>query len=188
MEVKLLTLLLAQIPEAIYFSLFMIYTKRLKEKRLLYITLMVIEYVLLIQIFPFNVWFQILYTFISFLILKLLYKEKAQITDIFTFSIASLILMITSAIMYFVSYFTYYDTCLCTILHKTLLFVLIFLLKNKLCNTQVLYKKIWNRKFNKTYKIKTTTFRAINVVVFNIMFFVINFGMLLCIFIKNGGV
>lgn len=37
-------LLVAQIPEAIYFSLFMIYTKRLKEKRLLYTALMVIAY------------------------------------------------------------------------------------------------------------------------------------------------
>lgn len=181
-------LLVAQIPEAIYFSLFMIYTKRLKEKRLLYTALMVIEYVILSQLFPFNVWFQILYTFISFLILKLLYKEKSQVIDIFTFSIASLILMITSAIMYLISFYTYYNTYICIALHKILLFSFLLIMKNKLYNIQKLYKKIWNRNFNKKYKIKTTTFRAINVVVFNIMFFIINFGMLLCILIKNGGV
>lgn len=184
----MLILLLGQVPEAIYFALFMIYTKRLKEKRILFIILMIMEYILLIKLFPFNVWFQILYTFMTFLTLKVLYKEKSQVIDIFTFSIASVILMISSAIMYFISYFTYYDTCLCTILHKILLFTFIFIFKNKLYNIQALYKKIWNRKFNKTYKIKTTTFRAINVVIFNFMFFVINFGMLLCIFIKNGGV
>ena len=184
----MLELFLGQIPEAIFFSLFMIYTKQLKSKRWLYILLMIAEYVLLIQIFPFNVWFQILYTFMSYIILKLLYKEKSQIIDIFTFSIASIILIITSAIMYLISFYTYYNTYLCLILHKSLLFIFIFAVRNKLYNIQKLCKKVWNRNFNKKHKIKTTTFRAINIVVFNIMFFIINFGMLLVIFFKNGGV
>jgi len=188
MLLNLFTILIAQIPEAIYFSLFMIYTKRLTEKRLLYITLMVVEYILLYRIFPFNVWFQISYTFISYLILKLLYKEKAQIIDIFSFSIASILLIITSAVMYLISFYTYNNAYICAILHRILLFIFIFIIKNKLYNIQKLYKKIWNRNFNKTYKIKTTTFRALNVIVFNIMFFIINFGMLLVIFFKNGGV
>lgn len=183
----LLNMLLGQIPEAIYFSLFMIYTKQLKEKRLLYIVLMIIEYILLIQIFPFNVWFQILYTFISFLILKLLYKEKSQVIDIFTFSIASIVLIFTSAVMYLISHNTYHNTYISSLLHKIILFIFLFVFKNKLYNIQKLYKKIWNRNFNKTYKIKTTTFRALNVVAFNIMFFIINFGMLLVILFKSGG-
>lgn len=183
----MLNLLLGQIPEAIYFALFMIYTKNLKEKRLLYIILMILEYILLIQIFPFNVWFQVLYTFISYLILKVLYKQKAQVIDIFTFSIASVVLIVTSAIMYLIAFYSYRNMQICLILHKVILFTFLLLLKNKLYSIQKLYKKIWNRKLNKTYKIKTTTFRALNVVVFNIMFFVINFGMLLVIFFKNGG-
>lgn len=185
---KLFTLFITQIPEAIYFSLFMIYTKRLTEKRLLYITLMVLEYILLVNLFPYNVYFQITYTFISFLILKVLYKEKSQIIDIFTFGIASIILMVISALMYVIGSYTFNNVILCIVLQKIILFAFIFIFKNKLYNIQKLYKKLWNRKFNKTYKIKTTTFRAINVVVFNIMFFVINFGMLLCILIKNGSV
>ena len=188
MSAKMFTLLVSQIPEAIYFSLFMIYAKNIKEKRLLYILLMTIEYVILAQLFPFNVYFQILYTFISFFILKILYKEKAQITDIFTFAICSLILMIISAIMYFIGYNTYKNTRVCVVSQKIILFLFIAIFKSKLNNIQKLYKKLWNRNFNKTYKIKTTTFRALNVVVFNVMFVVINFGMLLCIFIKNGGV
>lgn len=180
-------LLIGQIPEAIYFSLFMIFTKQLKEKRIIYIILMILEYVLLIQLFPYNVWFQILYTFVSYLILKLLYKEKSQVIDIFTFSIASVILMIISASMYFLAYYTYKDQRLCIIIQKLLMFAFIFTFRNKLYNIQKIYKKLWNRNFNKKYKIKTTTFRAFNVVIFNFMFFIINFGMLLCILIKNGG-
>lgn len=36
-------ILLGQIPEAIYFAVFMIFAKRLTEKRLLYVTLMIVE-------------------------------------------------------------------------------------------------------------------------------------------------
>ena len=52
-----LELFLGQIPEAIYFSLFMIYAKDLKEKRILFTILMIAEYLLLIYALPFNSWF-----------------------------------------------------------------------------------------------------------------------------------
>lgn len=180
-------MLIGQIPEAIYFSLFMIYTKQLKEKRLLYTLLMIIEYILLVQIFPFNIWFQILYTFISFLILKILYNKKSQVVDIFTFGIASIILVAISGIMYFLAYYTYRNMTICLIFQKILLFLVLFIFRNKLSNLQKIYKKFWNRKFNTKTKIKSTTFRALNVVIFNLMFYVINFGVLYVI-LMNGGV
>ena len=89
----MLELFLGQIQEAIYFALFMIYAKNLKTKRLLYTILMTLEYVLLTRIIYYNLWFQVLYTFLTYAILKILYKEKAQITDIFTFMIGSLIII-----------------------------------------------------------------------------------------------
>ena len=51
----MLELLLGQIPEAIYFALFMIFTKELKTKRILYTILMVIEYVLLKFFIEYNI-------------------------------------------------------------------------------------------------------------------------------------
>lgn len=71
----MLELIIGQIPEAIYFALFMIYAKGLKEKRILFTVLMVAEYILLTRIFIFNIYFQILYTFMSYMILKLLYLD-----------------------------------------------------------------------------------------------------------------
>lgn len=130
---------------------------------------------------------QILYTFLSFIILKMLYKEKAQVIDIFTFTIASIVIVITSAIMFFIASCTFKNLDICIILHKILLFILLFVFKDKLYNIQLLYKKLWNRNYNKKYKMKTTTFRALNVIIFNIIFYIINFGMLF-ILIKNGGV
>ena len=98
----LLEIFLGQIPEAICFALFMIFAKDLKEKRILYILLMVIEYLLLKHFIKYNIWFQILYTIMQFVILKVLYKEKSQITDIFTFTISSIILIIISFISYII--------------------------------------------------------------------------------------
>ena len=95
---------LVQIPEPVYFSLFLIIGKNIKEKRLLLIGIMIMQYLLLMHIFPFNVWFQLIYTFMSFVNLKVLYKEKAQVTDIFLFTAASIILIITSAFCYGIIY------------------------------------------------------------------------------------
>ena len=70
----LLEIFLGQIPEAIYFALFMIFAKDLKEKRILYILLMVIEYLLLKHFIKYNIWFQILYTMYLTVIAK--YKNN----------------------------------------------------------------------------------------------------------------
>lgn len=179
--------MLGQIPEAIYFALFMIYTKQLKEKRMLFITLMIAEYLLLKHFIAFNVWFQVLYTFMTFLLLKVLYKEKAQVTDIFTFTIASIILITSSASMYGIAYITYKDLVICTILNRILIFALVFIFKDKLNKIQKMYKKFWNRNDKNKNRIKATTFRSINIVIFNIVFYIINIGMLFII-LEIGGV
>lgn len=171
---KLDQLLLGQIPEAIYFALFMILVKNIKEKRILFIVLMILEYVLLKLAFPFNMWFQVTYTFMTYIILKILYKEKSQIIDIFTFSIGSIILILISA---GVSILFNHNIILVVLSSRILMFTFLFIFRHKLNKIQNLYKLLWNRN-DKPKRIKTTTFRAINTVVFNLLFFIINFGML----------
>jgi len=63
---RMLQLFLGQIPEAIYCSLFIILTKKLNEKRCLYIICNIIEYIILINIFKYQLWFDISYFFMSF--------------------------------------------------------------------------------------------------------------------------
>lgn len=174
----MLEVLLGQIPEAIYFALFMIFVKQLKEKRFLFIVLMIIEYLLLKTFIKYNMWFQISYTFMSFLILKLLYKEKAQITDIFTFTISSIILILISFVSYFIIWQTIGNYLIAAIINRLFLIIFLLITHKKLYNIQKLYKKLWNRQDNKKYKVKSTTFRAINVVVFNLLFFIINLGII----------
>lgn len=180
-------LLLGQIPEAIFFALFMIYAKGIKEKRILFIILMIIEYLLLKYSFPFNWIFQIGYMVTTFLTLKVLYMEKSQITDVFILLISYIFMIASSAICFVISC---NNVLIATILNRIIIFTLLFLFKNKLYKIQNLYKSIWNKNNNKNKAMKTTTFRSLNIVIFNIVYFVINFGMIYAIYYNNliGGV
>lgn len=178
----MLEVLLGQIPEAIYFSLFMIFAKGLKEKRILFTILMIIEYLLLKQFIKFNVLFQILYTFMSYIILKILYKEKSQIIDIFTFTIGSIILIISSIICFMLSN---KNPIIASIINRLFLFIFIISLNHKISKIQEIYKTLWNRNDFIKKKIKSTTFRCINLIIFNLSFYILNIIMLYCIFLKK---
>ena len=163
-------ILLGQIPEALYFSLFMIYAKQLKEKRLLFVLLNIIEYILLMLVFPYSIWSHILYFGLCYVLLKILYKNKSQITDIFTLGIASIVLIFIS----FIASLLFRHNILLTIIFSRICILSIFI-KNYLYKISKLYKKFWNRN-DKPKKMKSTTFRAINTVIFNLMFYIINIG------------
>lgn len=172
---NLYEIFLGQVPEAVYFALFLIFTKSLKERRILFTILMIIDYLLLKSFIHFDVWFQVSYTIMTYVILKVLYKDKAQITDIFTFGIASIILILISIISYFV--FLGNDA-IAIVINRLLTICTPILLRNKLGKINNLYKKFWNRHNNNGKIMKSTTFRAINAITFNAMFYVINFGMI----------
>lgn len=173
-------LLLGQIPEAIFFALFMIYAKGIKEKRILFTILMIIEYLLLKYSFPYNWVFQIGYMVTTFLTLKILYKEKSQITDIFILLIAYIYVILVSV----VSYFIIPQYILACIINRLLLFIPTILLNYRLNKIQKIYKKLWNRN-NKTKKIKSTTFRSINIFIFNIVFYILNLCMIYAIYCNS---
>ena len=64
---EIIRLISAKFLEPIYFSLFLIVGKDLKEKRLLFTIIMIFEYVMLKQFIKFDVAFQFIYTFMSFI-------------------------------------------------------------------------------------------------------------------------
>lgn len=185
MEINVLEMLLGQIPEAIYFSLFMIFTKQLKEKRILFIVLVIAEYLLIKQFIKYNIWFQILFTFMEFVILKVLYKEKSQITDIFTVTLAIVLMIIVDIPSYFIIHSITDNFIIYVLIARIILFGTIIIFKNKLPNIQAIYKKLWNRNDSKKKKMKTTTFRSLNVVIFNITFYILNAAMVYSIYINS---
>ena len=178
----LLQLFLGQIPEAIFFALFMIYTKQLKEKRVLFVLLMIIEYLLLKTFIKFSMWFQMAYTAFTYIILKVLYKQKAQITDVFTFTIGSIILILVSAISFGIFR---PNMIVGAIINRVILIIFFISLYNKLPYIQKIYKKLWNRNDKTKNKMKATTFRSLNLVIFNFIFYIINLGMIYAIFLRK---
>lgn len=178
---EIILLFLEKIFEAIYFSMFLLIGKNIKEKRILFTLVMIFEYLLLTKIFLFNVWFQIIYTFLTYINLKVFYKKKAQITDIFLFTVSSIFLMIFSGIPYFLMMFTIKNYYLALIISRILIILFLILSKN---NINKYYKKIytqWNRHTNN--KIKSLTLRNISIIIFNLMFYIINIAMGICLIV-----
>ena len=173
---ELILVFLEKIVEAIYFAMFLLIGKNIKNKKLLFIGIMVFEYVMLTNFIEFNVWFQLIYTFMSFVNLKVLYREKAQITDIFLFAAASLILIGISATSYGIVYVTIRKYFVALILNRILLFGFMYLARNFIREKYKAFCFLWNRHTIPN-KIKSLTLRNISIIIFNLMFWLINIGM-----------
>lgn len=180
---EIILLLLEKVCEAVYFSLFLIIGKNIKNKRLLLIGIMIFEYLALKHFIHFNVWFQLAYTFMSFVNLKVLYKEKAQVTDIFLFMVASVILILLSVFTYMTALYTYKDYFISLVLNRLLLFGIILIFKNFIREKYKSFCSLWNRH-NKPNKIRSLTLRNISIIVFNLMFCFINFCMAIAMFVR----
>lgn len=170
-------IILGQLPEAVYFAIFMILVKGLKEKRFIFTISMVIEYLLVLNILPYSIWSYVLYFVLSFLLLKILYKDKSNVTDIFTMGIASVIIIIVSIFSYFIVSLFSTNVTIGNLCQKVILFFIILVYKSYLPKINNIYKKLWNRSKH-SYKIKSTTFRVLNLIVFNFSFVVINLGIM----------
>lgn len=184
MNIDILELLIGQIPEAIFFSLFIILGKELKEKRLLFTFLMVLQYFILkhVALLNYDIKFQILYTFMTYIILKAVYKEKSQITDIFLMITAILILGIFSVPFLLLNLIINNVYIVCFI-SKIFLFVFLFISKNIINKFYKILYKYWNRNDAEKRKIKSLTIRNICAVSFNLIFVLLNFVIIL---VKTG--
>lgn len=143
---EILRLISAKLLEPLYFSLFLIIGKDLKKKRLLFTLIMIFEYIMLTSIVEFNVALQFIYTFMTYLTLKVLYREKAQITDIFLFAAASIILIIVSVISYLSVYYTIKNYYVAMVLNRVILFTFLYFSRNKIRAYYVKFYSLWNRR------------------------------------------
>lgn len=169
---EILMIFLEKVCEALYFSLFIISGKKLKEKRMLFTVIMIFEYLLLTNVFHYSLWIHVFYFIMTYINLKVLYKEKSQITDIFLMAAASIILIILGCIcaipiaIFGVSYI------IGLILNRILMFTILFFIKNKINNIYKKFYKNWNR--NKNNKVRSLTLRNISLIIFNLMFYSLN--------------
>lgn len=184
---EVVRLLLTKVFEAVYFSTFLIIGKDLKHKRLLLTLIMIFEYLMLKQFINYDVLFQLIYTFMSFINLKVLYKEKAQVTDIFLFTVSSIVLIFISMFSYLIIYFTLNNYFIALCLNRILLIMFLFLCKIGIRNLYLKFISLWNRH-HFPGEIKSLTLRNISIIIFNLMFWLINLGMMLTFILGERGV
>lgn len=181
----MLNILLGLVPEAIFFSSFIIFTKNYKHKvkNVVFTLLMIAGYIVLKQLLPRNVYCQIIYLAYVPLLMFLLYREKFHISDVFVMSWSSAFLLIFSIIAMLIPLILgmeYY--ILAYIINRAMMFLFLILAHKKL---NEFYKYIipqWNRNRKEPNKIKALTIRNICVISLNLIIFIANFCM---IFVSN---
>lgn len=167
------SLILGILPEILYFTLFLINTKDIKNKKLKLFSLIAMVYFICIVIGKYKLIYYVSFIFLIYIVLKILYKEKAQIIDIFVISAAYIYVCLISFICsrFINNNYTLYYIML--IINRILLFIP-FLFKSKF---HVLYKKycsLWNRNYNKKQPIKSITLRNISLIILNSFIFLLN--------------
>lgn len=169
----LVSILFGLIPEVLYFTLFITYTKNIKEKRIKLFLLMSVVYVLCIMINQYKTIYYISFIVLVYCILKLLYRQKTQIIDIFVFSISTIYLTLTSYLGFIFFKQDLSNYYMLYIVARILLF-LPFAFKSKFNILYQKYCKLWNRNDKEKRPIKSITLRNISLIIVNIVIFFMN--------------
>jgi len=163
----ILSILLGLVPEVLFFTLFITYTKNIKEKRIKLFILIAISYFLCILIQEYQVLFYILWEICIYLACKILYKKKVQIIDIFIITIAYAWNLILSFILMNFAEKDLSNYVLIYIIERIILFMP-FIFKNKFNVLYIKYCKLWNRNNKEKRPIKSITLRNISLILLNI--------------------
>ena len=156
----IVSLLLGMLPEVLYFTLFLSFTKNIKTKRFKLFLLLSIGYILLIMICRYQLIFYLAYIVYSYLVLKLLYKS--EIIDFFICSLGYSYLTVISIIAFIVipNYWVAF------VMNRVLLFAP-FILNSKFNELYMLYRSLWNRNDKVKQPIKSLTLRNCSLLMIN---------------------
>lgn len=170
------TLLLGNIIGAIlqplYSCLFVLYTKKLNKHRSLFVILTIIDYIVinLFIRFRYGVNADLIFVIMFYINLKLIYKQKARVTDIITYIVSDILLGIISMS----TYFLFGMNIVSLIIATTLPILIIYLIRDKLNVIDKFYDKHWNRKEN-NIGIKSITVRGISACLTIFSFIILHF-------------
>ena len=172
-----LSILLGLLPEVLYFTLFLIYTKDLKEKKVKLFLLIAVSYFLCILVQKLQIVFYILLIVLIYLSLKLLYRKKTQIIDIFVISLSYLWLAILSSVLKLCVNDDMSNYVLISIIDRMLLFS-IFIFRHKFNGWYKKYCKLWNRNDKEKRPIKSITLRNASLILLNGFIFFLNIAII----------
>ena len=166
----IINFILGLLPEVIYFTLFLILTKKYKTNRIILFILLLIGYTILKITFPVNIYFQICFIFYVPIVLKLLYKNKFHISDIFVFVYASIFLILITCLTAPISFITK-NYWIGYIFNRIFMFAFLYIFRNKFNKAYRWVISQWNRNYEKPNKIKAITIRQVCVISLNVMIF-----------------
>ena len=169
----LLTVFIGMLPEILYFTKFIEYSKNLKEHKIKFFILMTIVYVLCILLSQYKILYYVAFIFLSYLAMKVIYKNKVQIIDIFVFSVAFAYVALNGFIcsLFFKNDLSNYY--IITIINRFTLFIP-FIFKKYFNKLYEKYKALWNRNDKIKRPVKSITLRNISLISLNIFIFLLN--------------
>ena len=166
----ILSILLGLVPEVLYFTLFITYTKNIKEKRIKLFLLIGVAYFVCISMLQYQVLCDIVFIVVMYIILKLLYKNKTQIIDIFIITISYFWLLLLSFLLMNFANKDLSNYMLLYFIQRALMFS-IFIFRNKFNDLYKKYCKLWNRNDNEKRIIKSITLRNLSLISLNVFIF-----------------
>lgn len=172
----LISILFGLIPEVLFFTLFITCAKGIKKKRIKLFLLMSIAYIICMFIKTYKISYYILFVILTYIIIKILYKNKVQIIDVFIISIAFIYISLLSFICSLLLNYEYTNLTLYYFLYviDRIFLFLPFIVKDKFNSLYKLYCKLWNRNDNEKRPIKSLTLRNLSLVIINISIFLGN--------------
>lgn len=168
-----LSIFLGLIPEVLYFTLFITYCKNIKEKRIRLFFLVALAYVLCMFIQKYKIFYYILLIVLIYWIMKVLYRKRTQIIDIFVISISSIYMTLLSYLCFCFLKEDLSNYYLLMLLDRIFLF-LPFIFKKYFSIIYKKYCKLWNRNDEEKRPIKSITLRNMSLITINIAIFLMN--------------
>lgn len=173
----LISILLGLIPEVLYFTMFLICTKNIKDKKIRLFLFMSIIYFICMLVQQYQIIYYVLFIGLVYLLLKILYKDKTQIIDTFVISLSSIYLTLLTFICFIFlkedlsNYYLLYGL-------DRILLIIPFIFKNKFNIAYKKYCKLWNRNDNIKRPIKSITLRNISLIILNSFIVLLNIAIM----------
>lgn len=182
-----LSVLLGLIPEVLYFTLFISYTKNIKEKRVKLFLLISVAYFVCMIVQRYMIIYYILFILSIYISMKIVYKVRTQIIDVFVISVSYFWVVLLSFIMIFFLKDNYSNYWLLYLINRAFLF-LPFVFKPKFNLAYKKYYSLWNRNDKEKRPIKSITLRNISLILLNSFIFFMNVTIINMInYINKGG-
>lgn len=186
----ILDILFGMIPEVLFFTMYLTYTKNIKENKGKLFVLISALYFILILLIPYKLIFYIIFIFGVYGILKILYKNKADKIDIFMFAFGTAYVSIV-AYLCFIFFDKQLNNYILMYLIDRVCLAIPFLFKKYFNIVYLKYRNLWNRKKINEYnekerRPKAITLRNISVVAINLIIIFMNYYFILMIEFYEG--